>query len=253
MGEAADRWREDLLRWRSRRRSRRPRPARRGGIHQTGSPCAPTPRSQAPGGASFDRAVEALAEPGSVLDVGRRRRRRRAAAPAVRLVTHRRRPVGADADDARRARRLPATDRSGPSWGGGPRPPRRSGCTTSSCATTSSTTSRTSRRSWSALTRSARRRVVVELPPLHPLTWMAPLWLHFHGVVRADGPDRRRRSGGRTRDRRRRRGRGPVGAPRPRAPGRRRAHHASAVPAGVGASRRWRSRGPSCRRPRAAS
>jgi SAM-dependent methyltransferase len=39
-----------------------------------------------------------------------------------------------------------------------------------------------------ALTRSARRRVVVELPPVHPMSWMAPLWLHFHGIVRPTTP-----------------------------------------------------------------
>jgi hypothetical protein len=39
-----------------------------------------------------------------------------------------------------------------------------------------------------ALTSAARRRVVVELPPLHPLTWMAPLWLHFHGIARPTTP-----------------------------------------------------------------
>lgn len=39
-----------------------------------------------------------------------------------------------------------------------------------------------------ALTDHARRRVVVELPPRHPLTWMAPLWLAVHGVVRPTRP-----------------------------------------------------------------
>lgn len=39
-----------------------------------------------------------------------------------------------------------------------------------------------------SLTTHARRRVVVELPPLHPLTWMAPLWLAVHGVVRPARP-----------------------------------------------------------------
>lgn len=39
-----------------------------------------------------------------------------------------------------------------------------------------------------ALTSHARRRVVLELPPLHPLTWMAPLWLAVHGVVRPTRP-----------------------------------------------------------------
>ena len=30
--------------------------------------------------------------------------------------------------------------------------------------------------------------MVVELPPVHPQTWMAPLWLRFHGVVRPTTP-----------------------------------------------------------------
>ena len=39
-----------------------------------------------------------------------------------------------------------------------------------------------------ALSAHARRRVVVELTDRHPLTWMAPLWRHFHGLDRPDGP-----------------------------------------------------------------
>ncbi len=34
----------------------------------------------------------------------------------------------------------------------------------------------------------ARHRVVLELPQRHPLTWMAPLWRHFWGLERPDGP-----------------------------------------------------------------
>lgn len=34
----------------------------------------------------------------------------------------------------------------------------------------------------------ARRRVVLELPERHPLSWMAPLWRHFWGLERPDGP-----------------------------------------------------------------
>jgi len=40
----------------------------------------------------------------------------------------------------------------------------------------------------SALTRHARRRVVVEMTAAHPLTSLAPLWRHFHGIDRPDGP-----------------------------------------------------------------
>ncbi|HET6815996.1 MAG TPA: class I SAM-dependent methyltransferase [Mycobacteriales bacterium] len=39
-----------------------------------------------------------------------------------------------------------------------------------------------------ALVTAARRRVVVELTASHPLTATAPLWRHFHGIERPDGP-----------------------------------------------------------------
>ena len=39
-----------------------------------------------------------------------------------------------------------------------------------------------------ALTSYARRRVVVELTAVHPLTSLNPLWLRFHGLRRPDGP-----------------------------------------------------------------
>ncbi len=38
------------------------------------------------------------------------------------------------------------------------------------------------------LTRHARRRVVVELTPRHPTSDMNPLWLRFHGLVRPTEP-----------------------------------------------------------------
>ena len=38
-----------------------------------------------------------------------------------------------------------------------------------------------------ALTSYARRRVVVELTAVHPLTSLNPLWLRFHGLRRPDG------------------------------------------------------------------
>lgn len=34
----------------------------------------------------------------------------------------------------------------------------------------------------------ARRRVVIEITAHHPLWWMSPLWEHFHGLVRPAGP-----------------------------------------------------------------
>ncbi len=39
-----------------------------------------------------------------------------------------------------------------------------------------------------ALTASARGRVVVEVPPEHPLAWLSPLFERFHGLKRPDGP-----------------------------------------------------------------
>ncbi|HVF07362.1 MAG TPA: class I SAM-dependent methyltransferase [Actinomycetota bacterium] len=38
------------------------------------------------------------------------------------------------------------------------------------------------------LTAHARRRVVMELTERHPLSWMNDLWLSFHGVTRPDQP-----------------------------------------------------------------
>ncbi|GIH96621.1 class I SAM-dependent methyltransferase [Planobispora siamensis] len=38
------------------------------------------------------------------------------------------------------------------------------------------------------LTAHARRRVVLELPYHHPMSWLNPLWAHFHGVVRPQRP-----------------------------------------------------------------
>ncbi len=39
-----------------------------------------------------------------------------------------------------------------------------------------------------ALDDHARRRVVVEITAIHPLAWMADLWLRFHGLERPSGP-----------------------------------------------------------------
>lgn len=39
-----------------------------------------------------------------------------------------------------------------------------------------------------ALDGHARRRVVIEITPTHPLTWMGDLWLRFHGLRRPTGP-----------------------------------------------------------------
>lgn len=42
-----------------------------------------------------------------------------------------------------------------------------------------------------ALTDHARRRVVVEIAARHPLTSLNPLWQHFHGIARPEGPTAR--------------------------------------------------------------
>lgn len=39
-----------------------------------------------------------------------------------------------------------------------------------------------------AIARAARRRVVIEMTPEHPLAWMSDLWMQFHGVQRPTGP-----------------------------------------------------------------
>lgn len=39
-----------------------------------------------------------------------------------------------------------------------------------------------------ALTQAAKFRVVLEMTATHPLTASAPLWRHFHGLERPDGP-----------------------------------------------------------------
>ncbi len=70
MGEAADQWRRDVMRWgipaeieAAAERSPWGHPADRFAMRADTA-------TQAPGGASFDRALEVLTEPGSVLDVG---------------------------------------------------------------------------------------------------------------------------------------------------------------------------------------
>jgi SAM-dependent methyltransferase len=39
-----------------------------------------------------------------------------------------------------------------------------------------------------ALTGHARRRVVLELTHRHPMSWLGPLWAHFHGLIRPERP-----------------------------------------------------------------
>ncbi|WP_433246762.1 class I SAM-dependent methyltransferase [Streptosporangium sp. CA-135522] len=38
------------------------------------------------------------------------------------------------------------------------------------------------------LSRHARRRVVLELTEHHPMSWLSPLWAHFHGLIRPERP-----------------------------------------------------------------
>jgi SAM-dependent methyltransferase len=40
----------------------------------------------------------------------------------------------------------------------------------------------------SALTATARTRVVLEIVPHHPMSWLSPLWLQFHGLRRPTRP-----------------------------------------------------------------
>ena len=39
-----------------------------------------------------------------------------------------------------------------------------------------------------ALTAKARHQVVVEIVPQHPMSWLSPLWLQFHGLARPTRP-----------------------------------------------------------------
>lgn len=39
-----------------------------------------------------------------------------------------------------------------------------------------------------ALDVHARRRVVIEVPEVHPTSWLNPLWMHFHGLRRPSRP-----------------------------------------------------------------
>ncbi len=43
-------------------------------------------------------------------------------------------------------------------------------------------------RAVTALDDHSSRRVVLELPTHHPLTWMNPLWEQFHGISRPSAP-----------------------------------------------------------------
>ena len=188
MGEASVRWREELLEWAippdiEARAERSPwgHPADRFALRADSA-------LSDPGGASFDRAREALTSPGSVLDVGAG-----VGAAGLPLLPY--------------ATSLTAVDPS----------ERMLAMMVERAASVGRVPVRTLVGRWPeladpagvhdvvvchhvvydvpdlapfvvALTRHARRRVVVELPPVHPQTWMAPLWLHFHGVVRPTRP-----------------------------------------------------------------
>ena len=142
---------------------------------------------RAPGGASYDRERAALDPPGSVLDVGAG-----AGAACLPLASRTTALTAVDSDDgmlarlAERARAAGLEARLLPGqWPGvadeaGPAdlvtchhvlynvpdlPP-----------------------FIEALTRHARRQVVVELTAEHPLVTLNPLWLLFHGLQRPEGP-----------------------------------------------------------------
>ena len=202
MGTAADRWRDELMAW-------------------AVPPEIEAAATRSPWGHPADRfamrADTAVAEPEArpstvrwrrcLAGLGARRRRRRGsrwpAAAAVRLVPHRRRPVGADAHDARRARRGCSVRRRGPSSGAGPTRPDVVGVHDVVVCHHVFYDVGDLAPSWWPSRRRARRRGGRELPPVHPQTWMAPLWLHFHGCRPSGRPDRGRRRGRRTGDRRR--------------------------------------------------
>jgi SAM-dependent methyltransferase len=187
MGDAADRWRDELMGWAvppdiEAAASRSPwgHPADRFAMRVDTALAEPE-------GASFDRAVEALSSPGSVLDVGAG-----VGAGGLPLLPY--------------ASSLTAVD-----------PSEQMLTMLAERAAGLGREARTAVGRWPdaadavgvhdlvvchhvfydvadlapfvvALTSTARRRVVVELPPVHPQSWMAPLWLHFHGVVRPTAP-----------------------------------------------------------------
>jgi SAM-dependent methyltransferase len=140
-----------------------------------------------PGGPSFERAWEALDPPGSVLDVGSG-----AGAACLPLAPRITTLTAVDADDgmlgllAGRAGEAGLAARTVHGWwpdvGGQVGP--------ADVVTCHHVVFNVPDLGpfLAALTGHARRRVVIETAAAHPLTSLNPLWLHFHGLRRPEGP-----------------------------------------------------------------
>jgi SAM-dependent methyltransferase len=143
--------------------------------------------AHAPAGASYERACEALAPAGTVLDVGSG-----AGAACLPLAPHATAVTAVDADErmlallAERAGAIGLDLRTAAGqWPGvaGQVPP----ADVVTCHHVIYNVPEVEP-FLAALTSHARRRVVVETTTVHPLTVLSPLWLRFHGLTRPAGP-----------------------------------------------------------------
>ncbi len=140
-----------------------------------------------PGGASYDRERAALDPPGSVLDVGAG-----AGAACLPLASRTTALTAVDTDDGMLAR-LDSRARAA-----GLEPRLLTGCWPDVADQAAPADLVTCHHVLynvpdlapfiDALTRYARRQVVVELTAAHPLISLNPLWLIFHGLERPEGP-----------------------------------------------------------------
>ena len=142
---------------------------------------------QAPGGPSYDREWEALQAGGSVLDVGSG-----AGAACLPLAARTTRLTAVDTDERMLGMLTQRTAAAGidtavvagrwPDIGGE--------VPTADLVTCQNVVFNLPDLGpfQAALTRHARRRVVVETTAVHPLAVLNPLWLRFHGLKRPEGP-----------------------------------------------------------------
>ena len=192
--ERTERWKSDARCGASREKSPPPLPSRPGVSRPSFSAAGPPSALQRP------RTESHLPRTGGPSRgrhrAGRRGGRRAQAAclwlPAPSLITGWTPPQ--DARLISGGRRRPRGLRSTPSWATGRMYRTSWSHSTSPSATTSCTTSGPAP-FLEALSQHARRRVVIEMTPEHPLAWMSDLWMTFHGLRAATRPDlpRRRR------------------------------------------------------------
>jgi SAM-dependent methyltransferase len=143
--------------------------------------------SQAPGGASYDRERAALDPPGSVLDVGAG-----AGAACLPLASRTTALTAVDTDDGMLARLAGRAREAGlePGLLRGRWPDAADQAGAADLVACHHVLYNVPDLGpfLEALTRHARREVVVELTAAHPLISLNPLWLLFHGVERPEGP-----------------------------------------------------------------